>query len=308
MAAASTRGKTNKAKSTSSKTSRKIKPVKNKKNIAGSRVLLAESLRLLKENRRIFGGIFLTYVLLTLVLVKGLSFSSNFTEIKDGLFGLIGTEASKIGAAIGLYGYALSTNSPQVSDVSGAYQLFITLIVSLAVIWIVRQVLAGQKVSMRNGFYLGAYPIVPFLLVLFVLSIQMIPFIVGNFLLTTVLTNGLAVTAVEKIIWLVVFAASALWTIYMVISSILALYISTLPDMTPLRALRSAKGLVKGLRLRIGWRLAAAPLFLLLLSAVIVIPLIMVASWSVEFVVMLLGGFSLIFLHVYNYLLYRALL
>jgi hypothetical protein len=152
------------------------------------------------------------------------------------------------------------------------------------------------------------YPAIPFVLIIFVIGLQLLPALAGSFLLSTALENAIAVTALEKFLWVVVFALLLLLSLYMVCSSIFALYISTLPDMTPMKALRSARGLVLHRRLSIAMRLVGLTIFLILLSMLIIIPLIIFASWSVVWAVLVLGGFSLMFFHVYLYKLYRQLL
>lgn len=94
---------------------------------------------------------------------------------------------------------------------------------------------------MRDSYYKGMYPLVPFMLVLLVIGLQLIPLVFGNLIYSSVLQNGLAITVIEKVIWLFLFLMLALLSGYMMISSLFSLYIVTLPDMTPLRALRSAR-------------------------------------------------------------------
>jgi hypothetical protein len=168
--------------------------------------------------------------------------------------------------------------------------------------------MAGEKIRIRDAFYRGMYPMVPFILILLVISLQLIPALVGSFLFGTVWEAGIAVTFIEKFMWVLVFLLLLALSLYMLCSSIFALYISTLPDMTPMRALRSARGLVRRRRISISLRIIALPLFLLLVSMLVVIPLILIASWSVEWAVLIIGGFSLIFTHSYLYMLYRSLL
>jgi hypothetical protein len=284
---------------------------KNKKarqKLPTSRSLLANAAGIARENRGAFAGLIGIYFLLSLLAVKGLGLSSNFSEVKDTIYELAGADANKLGLVFGLYGYAVTSSSLQAGSLSGAYQVFFALITSLAAIWMARQAIAGKSPKLKDSFYKGMYPIIPFILILFVIGIQLIPATVGNFLLGTVFGQGLAVGAIEKTAWITVFLLALGLSLYFIASSIFALYISALPDMTPLRALRSARGLVRGRRLKVGLRIAAVIGFLLLVSIAVVIPLIVIASWSVEFAVLALGGFSLVFFHTYMYLLYRSLL
>jgi hypothetical protein len=100
----------------------------------------------------------------------------------------------------------------------------------------------------------------------------------------------------------------AAWSIYMVSASVFALYIVTLPDMTPRPALRAARDLVRFRRWTVIRRVFFLPLFLLLLLGVIIIPLILYAQAIVPIVFFMLSMLSILFIHTYLYTLYRELL
>ncbi len=94
----------------------------------------------------------------------------------------------------------------------------------------------------------------------------------------------------------------------MISSSIFALYIVTLPDMTPLKALRSARELVKGRRWAVILRLLSLPVILLIVAAIIMVPIIIVLTPVAQWVFFLLTMFTLVAVHAYMYTLYRELL
>jgi hypothetical protein len=288
------------------KLARKIRP-SAKTSVPYSWTLIKRTLSLINKNRRVFLGLLAVYVFLA-ALVRGFDVSADFASVKQSFDELAGGEISQAESAAGLYLYAVASSGSNAGGAAQAYQLFVTLITSLAVIWSARQIMAGEKIRLRDGFYKGMYPIVPFVLVLFVVSLQLVPALAGSFLLGTVLENGIAVTVLEKFLWLVIFGLLVLLSLYMVTSSLFALYVSALPDMTPMKALRSARELVRHRRTGIAVRILAGGLFLLLVSVAVVMPLIFVASWSVEWAVLILGGFSMVFFHGYMYKLYRALL
>ena len=55
----------------------------------------------------------------------------------------------------------------------------------------------------------------------------------------------IAIGALEKAIWWIFLGLTGLLSAYMISSSVFALFISTLPNMTPMKALRSARNLVR---------------------------------------------------------------
>jgi hypothetical protein len=94
----------------------------------------------------------------------------------------------------------------------------------------------------------------------------------------------------------------------MLSSSLFALYIVTLPDMTPLTALRSARQLVRYRRWTVLRKIFWLPVALLILAAVIMVPIIIWLTAIAQWVFFLLTMFSLVATHAYMYNLYRELL
>ena len=288
------------------KLSKKIKPA-GRKPLPGIVSLCKTAVVPFRLNKKLFLGIISIHLILTVIFVSGISSSIDFVDAKNNLEEAFGGDLGKFDSGLALFSYVLSSGSGA-DSVSANYQIFISLITSLAIIWSIRQVLAGEKINVRQSFYQGVYPLVPFMLVIFVIVLQLLPFLIGNFLVTTVIANGLAVSVIEKTLWWLIFALLALLSLYMVLSSIFALYISTLPDMAPLKALRSARGLVLHRRVSIALRLIGLPIVVLSAYALVLVPLIFILPILVVPAFLLLGSFTLFFAHSYLYNLYRTLL
>ncbi len=261
------------------------------------------------NNKRLFIGITLVYGLLNLILVQGLAGNTNIGSLKHELSqvftGHLGSLASGLSIFIVLVGSAGNGSS----QTAGAYQLFLGLVVSLAIIWSLRQVLAGNTaIRIRDTYYRGVYPLVPFILVLLVIGLQLLPLVIGSSLYSTVITNGIAVHAIEKLLWAVVFLLLALLSFYMLSSSLFALYIVTLPDMTPLKALRSARELVRYRRWSVVRKIIWLPIALLLIAIIIMLPIIIWITPLAQWTFFILTMFSLTAIHAYMYTLYRELL
>lgn len=270
--------------------------------------MLRSSLGLLRAHKKLFLGITAVHVVLSAVFVRGFGLSRDLVDLKANLLEIFGEDANQLQVTLALFGQVAGTAGQPATEVAGAYQAFLTLIISLAIIWTARQVLAGHKTTIRDAFYKGLYPIVPFMLVLFVIGLQAIPALLGNLMYSIAISGGLLVTPAEKLLALSIFLLLLLLSLYMIISSVFALYIATLPDMTPLRALHSARGLVLDRRLSVGLRLVALPLMLLVIAMIITIPLIIAAPWFVEPVFFVMTSLGLLLAHLYMYNLYRSLL
>jgi hypothetical protein len=202
----------------------------------------------------------------------------------------------------------IGTNSSGSNQSAASYQLFLLIVVSLATIWTLRQSLSGVRIRVRDAFYKGASPLVPFILVLLVIAIQLVPLAIGASLYTLVLNNGIALNFTEKFIWGLIFGVLAFVSLYFVSSSLFAAYIVTLPDMTPMKALRSARELVRYRRWTILRKVLFLPLLLLIVTAIIMVPVISVVTPLAQWVFFILMMAAIAVVHSYMYTLYRELL
>ncbi len=260
------------------------------------------------QNKELFIGITLIYGLLNLLLVQGLASGTDVSGLKHSLNQIFTGNIGPLTSALSVFAVLVSSAGNGSSQTAGAYQLFLGLLTSLAVIWALRQVLAGTRVRIRDAYYRGMYPLVPFILVLLVIGLQLVPLLVGSTLYNLVISGGIAVYFIEKLAWGLLFALLALLSLYMISSSIFALYIVTLPDMTPLKALRSARDLVRHRRWTVLRKLLCLPIILLIAAAVIMVPIIIVLTPLAQWVFFLLTMFALVAVHTYIYTLYRELL
>ncbi len=278
--------------------------------VKGAFRLFAGSTRFLFKKWKLFGGIVLVYLILTIVLVKGFGVASNIGQLRDTVQGLFHGSTAGLATGFTLFSFLLGNANSTSSEVAGAYQSMLLIVISLVLIWALRHTLAEKKVkiTIRDAFYKGMGPFVPFLLVLMVIGLQLIPLLVANFLYTTVFEGGLAVGAIEKMLWAVLLSLFVVLSLYMVTSSVFALYIVTLPDVSPLQALRSARNVVRHRRLIIMRKVLFLPLALLILAAAIIVPVIMVSPVTAEWLFFGLSMLALAVAHSYMYHLYRELL
>lgn len=269
--------------------------------------LSAMTWRVFWDHRKLFLGIALIYTVLNLLLVRGFSGSTDVGSLRDSLNQVFSGHFGKFASGLTVFTVLLSANGSS-SDAGGVYQLIVTVIVSLAVIWALRHVLAKERVRIRDTFYRGMYPLVPFVLVLLVVFLQLIPLISGGTLYSIAVGNGIANGNFETFLWLVLFVLLTALSVYMLCSSVFALYISTLPDMTPMKALRSARELVRYRRFPILRKLLFLPLALMVIAAVLVVPTIILAAPVAQWLFFFLSMLALVAVHIYMYLLYRELL
>jgi len=259
------------------------------------------------HNRKVFIGITLIYGLLSLVLVQGLV-GTDVAGLKNALNQAFTGGLGSLASALSVFAVLVGSAGGGTGQAAGTHQLLFGIVTSLAVIWALRQVLAGKTIRVRDAYYRGMYPLVPFVLVMLVIGLQLLPFVIGSTLYNLAIANGIAIGLLERLAFLLVFLLTMAWSFYMISSSLFALYIVTLPDMTPRKALRSSRDLVKGRRWPIILRLVLLPIILLVIAATIMIPIIIVLTILAKWVFFLLTMFTLVAVHAYMYTLYRELL
>jgi hypothetical protein len=191
---------------------------------------------------------------------------------------------------------------------ASAYQTLLFLLVSLAVVWALRQLYAGNKIRIRDAFYNSTYPFVQVLLVLLMLSIHLIPALAGAFLFSTLVLGGILTVGWQQALMSGASFLLVAWSAYLVCHSLFAAYIVTLPDMTPLKALRSAKDIVRYRRGMILRKLLFLPLALLVLAGLVLVPLAALATTAAAIVFFVLSMVALLVVHSYMYSLYRELI
>lgn len=301
-------GASRKLKGSSYKSFKLSKKIRHPHELPSAFTIFRSSIGIIKKNWKLFGGIILIYGLLTIILVKGLSGGLDLGELKDTLSEAFEGVGGSLATTAGLFSLLIVSAGSSNAEGGSVYQALLLVITSLAAIWAIRQVTAGHKARIRDAFYLGMYPLVPFMLVLFVIGLQLIPMLIGSWLYSTVLVNAIAVTTLEKTIWLLLFFLLTMLSLYMLCSSLFAVYIVTLPNMAPLKALRSARQLVLNRRLAVFMKIAFLPVSILLLYALIMFPLILFLTAIAEWVFFILSMTTIVIVHSYMYALYRELL
>ncbi len=285
------------------------KLTKGNTQVAGSFRLLAKAFRHLWRYKRTFGAILLIYTLLYFVFVKGFAANFQLTETRDLIKDAIGDELGTIGTASTLFGVLVGSTGSVDTEAAGVYQLLLLFVVSLTIIWALRYTYERKvNAGLKQSLYQGMTPAVPYLLICLTVLFQTLPALIAMALYTIVQEQGLAVSIFENIAWVIFVVGGISVSIYWASSSVLASYIVTLPGMTPMRALRSARELVRFRRFLIVRKVAFLPVMLLVLAAVVLFPLVLYVPIAAEILFLVYTLAVIIIGHTYLYELYRELL
>ncbi len=260
------------------------------------------------NHRWLFLGIAAIYMVSTIFLIRGFSDVSNLAQLKELLHDDVLSNINSFTRNVALLAFLVTATGDTSSDAAAAYQGFLLLITSLAIIWALRQVMTGTKVSIRDSFYKGMYPLIPVILVLLVVILALLPLILGTGLYSLMLESGVISTVLEQILWITVMLIGIGLSLYFLSSSLIALYIASLPDMTPIKAFRSARELVRGRRLPVIRKMLFLPFAIAVVATPIMLSVIALWTPAAPWVFYAVTMASLVLVHAYFYTLYRELL
>lgn len=250
--------------------------------------------------------------------VVGLIESSDFTrdvasEYVDGVL----LEAA-VAAVTSINGFTLG-GDVGVADGQTIVLGFLGVMLWLTTIWLLRQQLAGNEPSLRDGIYNAGAPIISTLIIAFVITLQIAPLSLALYLNTFLSQSAILTGGLGSMLMFGIVALVAALVLYWVVASIIALVVVTLPGMYPGVALKTAGDIVASRRLRILLRITWAVVVCVLVWLIVTIPFIMFDSWlgtivswygSIPvvpiFLVLLSTGF-LVWFATYIYLLYRKI-
>ncbi len=194
-----------------------------------------------------------------------------------------------------------------------AYISMASLVMSVALIWVIVNLHKGQPVTLRKAYHDGTASLVRFILVAIILSLQLVPFGfgIGAYYLGTAGATSV-VSAGEHVLLVLLALLLASPSIFWMVRYIFSLYIVVADGLGPIAALRASKKVTKGHFWKIIRRIAV---LLLVLLAVVLIPSIAVAfvgglasnKWLMAILQGVLVTIMLPFMNIYLYKLYLQL-
>lgn len=237
---------------------------------------------------------------------------ASFGGYFDGTGGSI-TEASLL---------ALSAFTGAATVANGMQQTYIgllTILTWLMIVWLLRGQLAGHNVSIRDGLYASAGPLIPTAIIVLVGILQLLPLGVLALVYSSLAGVGLLSSPLATVlIWVLAVGAFAA-TLYWLTSTIIAFATVTVPGMYPVRALKIANQLVRGKRLQTLLRLLWLVMLFMLTWILLVVPVVMLDAWLaglwagmvyvplVPCVIAIVSAISFVYASAYVYVLYRKL-
>jgi len=266
-----------------------------------------------------------TYAILTVLLV-GIASQDMYATLTDTLR-TTGTNVftgdwGEMGRASLLFAATVTGSITQtLTETQQIYSGLLGLLAWLTSVWLLRNILAGHKVKLRDGLYSAGSPLLSTFLVTLLLLVQMLPFALALIGYSAATATGLlAAGGIESMLFWIAAALLTVTSLYLMTSTVFALIIVTIPGMYPLTAIKTAGDLVIGRRLRILKRLIWASLYVSVIWILIMIPIILIDLWikglwstiswvpTIPIVMLALSSSTIVWVSSYVYLLYRKVI
>ena len=262
------------------------------------------------------------YVVLFGVLI-GWESQSTYSSVVDSMSSVVNDtivgDVNFIGeAGLLLVAVMSSITGSGATELQQGIAVGMLLLVWLTTVWLLRNLMAGHRVKLRDGLYNAGAPIVSTALVALLMAVQLLPVAIAVFTYNAASSTGLLESGIAAMLFWLCALLLTILSLYWWTSSIFALVIVTLPGMYPYRAIKTAGDLVLGVRVRIVLRWLWMGVVALLAEVLLLLPAILVdmglrawlpsvASWLpvVPFVLLCSSSFIVIWIAAYVYLLYR---
>ena len=238
-------------------------------------------------------------------------------DVADGKIGTVGK------AGLTLLGIISTGGLTTMNDAQIVIAVLLFTIIWLVAIYLARHLLAGhQEIKMRDGFYSALSPLVSTLVVGLIIFLEAVPIMLTIIVFQVALTTEFLSTPFYALLFFLFAALMITLSLYLLSSSFFAIIVVSAPGLYPLTAVRMAKNLIMGRRLRFLIRvfylvIIVALLYLLLLMPAIILDGILKAQFAwlaeskipfVAIIQLTITVFIFIYLSIYFYLFYRALL
>ena len=206
------------------------------------------------------------------------------------------------------------------TEVQQVFMVILGVITWLVTIYLVRHILAGHKIKLRDGLYNALTPLISTFCVVGVIFLELIPIFAVIITYSAAVATEFLATPFYALVYFIFASLMIILSFYLLGSSLLALIAVTAPGLYPMTALNTASDIVAGRRIRFILRILFVFFILALCWIVVMIPIILLDTalkanidWLtdipiVSFFLLFMTIFSFVYMATYFYLFYRKLL
>ena len=209
------------------------------------------SFRIIFKNWKLFLPLLIIVVVLNAALVGIMSESGyvQFQEVMDESSETVtGGELGNVAKAGLLLISTITTGglSGESSEAAVVFSVIIFLIIWLTTIFLLRHLLAGHKVKLRDGLYNAMTPLISTFVVFAVAVIQCVPIFLLIIVYSAAVQTDFLATPFYALLFFIFAVLMILLSGYLLSSSLIALVAVSAPGLYPMKALHTASDLMMG--------------------------------------------------------------
>lgn len=187
------------------------------------------------------------------------------------------------------------------------------LVIWLVTIFVLRQKMAGNKITLRDALYNAMTPLISNFVMLFVVAIQCIPIMLLVIAYSSAIETHFLDTPFYAFLFLTFAGLMVILSCYLLSSTIMALVAVSAPGMYPLEAFKNTNELMRGRRIKFILRIILLAIVVSIIWILIMYPINMWASSLPQFPLVKICGiivavFLAVYISVYFYSYYRWML
>ncbi len=272
--------------------------------------LIKKSILFLWSNKKFWLMFLLVYVVFNIVFIRGLSSNINLTNVsslKTEFNQVFKGSNSGLNTSFSIFLILIGSTTSATSSATNVFNFFLIIFSSMAIIWSFNQFKKLKKIKVRDAFYKGVAPVIPFLLIVLYIALQLVPMTIAAYLYNLASNNSIIGNSIGRYIWFILLVSVIFWSFYMLSSSIFSVYYVIYNQSYPVDAIKRARRLVKGIRMKVLGRLIVMIILLILAMIIIIIPSILIFNNSSSWVFYLLTILMIPIIHSYLYHLFLEL-
>lgn len=274
-------------------------------------------LRMLWNRKWLYARFVLVFLVLSVIFIGALQ-ADNISSVNETIDSatngsdVLGPVMRAVVTVGSSFSGALNNN---LSDAQYIYVSILFVLGMLTIVWLLRHQLAGKKLTLRDGLYSAAAPIMAEYVLLIIGIIQLIPAALVLLFYVSATTGGLLNGGIETAMFSLAIFLVIVLTLYFMMTTLFAMFIATIPGTHPLRAYRAARKIVAGQRLRLLLRLVWMLVIVLAACFIVLVPIVIIVnsvggsnSWAIPLAYQLAVIMSTLYGTAYGYLLYRRMI
>ena len=210
--------------------------------------------------------------------------------------------------------------SGALSESQQVFAVIIFLLIWLITIYLLRHILAGHKIKLRDGFYNALTPLISTFVVFVVALIQAIPILLVIITYSAAVSTDFLSTPFYALIYFIFACVMLILSGYLLSGTLTALVAVTAPGLYPIAALHTASDLMASRRIRYIIRLLFLIFVVAVLWVIVMMPIILLDLWLkskfswlegwpiIPFFLLVMSCFTFVYISAYLYLFYRRML